>query len=143
MSGTVTEPMADRDEKFSMGVEGEFIATAWSNGGTSRGLRISARDRNRHLKREWGTVDLLIPDEPEPVAVNIDKPSMWEGSCRELIHFKIKAWFIRCGNLQWPKGRPPKVLLVPQGRRSFAVSFVPEDASRDSVAETRQQEHAR
>jgi hypothetical protein len=102
----------------------EFVATAWSNGTTACGLKISAADRDRYLKREWRWVGLLIPDEPEPIPVNIDKKSMWDGRCRELIHIKIRDWFIQSGKFPWPKGRPPRVRLVQSGPRSFALSFV-------------------
>ena len=102
----------------------EFVATAWSNGATACGLKISAADRDRYLERQWGFVDLLIPGQPAPIPVNINKASMWDGSCRELIHFEIRAWFIRSGKFPWPKGSPPRVRLVQSGRRSFALSFV-------------------
>jgi len=101
----------------------EFFASAWW-GGSACGLKISAADRNRFLKREWGSVDLLIPDEPHPTPVNIDKPSMWEGTCRELIHIKIKSWFVRSGKFPWPKGKPPRVRLLHSGPRSFTLSFL-------------------
>src|SRR5205823_261320 len=101
----------------------KFVATAWS-GGSTCGLKIAAADRDRYLKREWGSVVLLIPGEPDPIPVNLDKASMWEGSCRELIHLKIKAWFIRSDKFPWPKGRPPRVRLAQSGPRSFALSFV-------------------
>lgn len=102
---------------------GEFVATAWS-GGKACGLKLRTEDRDKYLEREWGSVDLFIPGEPAPVAVNIDKPSMWEGTCRELIHKKIKAWFIRSGKYPWTKGKPPRVRLVQTQSRSFALSFV-------------------
>ena len=99
-----------------------FVATGWSNGGTACGLKISAADRDRYLKREWGSISLVLPNEPEPIPVNIDKASMWEGSCRELIHAKIKTWFIQAKMFPWPKGKPPRVRLVPSGPRSFTLS---------------------
>lgn len=100
----------------------EFVGSAWW-GGNACGIKIRAADRDRYFKREWGSINLLIPGEPEPIAVNIDKQSMWDGSCRELIHIKIKAWFIRAKKHPWPKGKPPRVRLVQSGPRSFAVSF--------------------
>ena len=101
----------------------EFVATAWW-GNRTCGLKISSADRDRYLKREWGSVGLLIPGELEPIPVNIDKKSMWDRRCRELIHFKIRDWFIRSDKFPWPKGRPPRVRLVQSGPRSFALSFV-------------------
>lgn len=103
-------------------VEG-FVGSGWWGGGAC-GIKISAVDRDRHLVREWGTVRLLLPGGSEPISVNIDKHSMWEGTCRELIHKSIKDWFVRTKKFPWPKGSPPQVRLVPCGPRSFAVSFV-------------------
>jgi hypothetical protein len=89
-----------------------------------RALKIRAKDRDRYLKREWGSVDLFIPGELAPIPVNIDKASMWDGTCRELIHIKIKAWFIRTGKYPWTKGSPPRVRLIRTQPKSFALSFV-------------------
>lgn len=102
---------------------GEFVGTAWW-GGNACGIKIGAKDRDKYLEREWGSVDLFIPGDSVPIVVNIDKPSMWEGTCRELIHKKIKAWFISSGKFPWVKGRPPRVRLVKIQSRSFALSFV-------------------
>lgn len=100
----------------------EFFATGWSNGGKTRGLRISPRDRDLYLKPEWCSVSLFIPEESEPVEIDITA-SMWK-KCTELRHPKIGDWFERTHNFCWPKGRPPSVRFVPNGPRSFAVSFV-------------------
>lgn len=99
----------------------EFFATGWSNGGNARGLRISPKARKRYFEKEWGSVSLSIPDEPEPVQVNITA-SFWR-KCTELRDPKIGDWFERTHNFCWPKGRPPRIRFVPNGPRSFAVSF--------------------
>lgn len=101
-------------------------ATAWKNGspderGNGYGLKISAVDRDTYLKRTSGSITLHLPGAPRPVEVNIDKASMWEGTCRELISREIGAWLIREGLAPWPKGRPPKFRLVPRNQRQFDV----------------------
>jgi hypothetical protein len=101
---------------------GEFVGSAWW-GGNACGIKIRAEDRDKYLVREWGSVELFIPGEETPIAVNIDKASMWEGTCRELIHKKIKAWFVRSGKYPWAKGKPPRVRLVKIQSGSFALSF--------------------
>ncbi len=102
---------------------GEFIGTAWSNGGTACGVKISAHDRDLFLRREWGVVELIVPGEAKPVAVNVDKSSMWDGSCRELIHRSIKDWLTRSEKYPWPNGSPPRIKLTPSGQRSFSLSL--------------------
>jgi hypothetical protein len=53
--------------------------------------------------------------------VNIDKPSFWTQTCRELIHQRIGVWLIGEGMGHWTKGKPPRVKLLPRGERAFDV----------------------
>ncbi len=97
----------------------EFAAVAWNNGshhasGAGYGLKISARDPDTHLKREWNSVDLYLPGRSQPTRVGVD-------SCRELISQEIGAWLISNGMAPWPKGRPPKFKLVARAERAFDV----------------------
>ena len=67
-----------------------FFVIAWNNGahhssGAGYGVKISARDRDTHFKTEWRTVSLHLPDRSDPVAINVNKKSFWNGTCRELI----------------------------------------------------------
>jgi hypothetical protein len=104
-----------------------FTVTAWNNGkhhdsGAGYGLRVSAADRDRYFKREWGTVTLQLPGVDHSVGVNIDKDSFWRAMCRELISKEIGVWLLKTGAAPWPSGAPPKVLLRPQGAGVFEVS---------------------
>lgn len=101
----------------------KFEAVAWTNGGASFGLKISQQDRDKHLLREWGHIYLTMPGSEEKVEVNIDKPSMWDGSCRELINSKIGAWLKRERMAPWPKGHPPRVTIEPIGDRVFRITL--------------------
>ena len=92
-------------------------------GGTTFGLKLSAADRDAHLVREWRTIFLQLSGSNELVEVNIDKPSMWEGSCRELISSKIGDWLKQNGKLPWPKGHPPRVSIERVGKRIFRVDL--------------------
>lgn len=100
-----------------------FHATAQKCGAGSYGLKIFARDRDAHLVREWGTIFLDLPGSNHPIEVNIDKRSMWEGHCRELISTGIRDWLKREGKLPWPKNHPPKVLIEHIGERLFSVAL--------------------
>jgi hypothetical protein len=99
----------------------EFEAVAWNNGKTGYGLKISARNRDAFLRREWRTIDLHLAGRSEPIKVNIDKSSFWNDTCRELISKEIGTWFEECGLAPWPKGHPPKLRLVLKNPRSFVV----------------------
>ncbi len=99
----------------------EFEAVAWNNGKTGYGLKISAKNRDAFLQREWRTVNLHLAGRSEPIEVNIDKRSFWNDTCRELINKEIGIWFEEYGLAPWPKGRPPKLKLVLKAPRSFAV----------------------
>lgn len=106
-----------------MKTEMELIGAAWTNGANSCGIKIAAADRDRFLHREWGTVQLCV-EAGTPFDVNIDKASMWNGKCRELIHSELREWLRRTGNFPWQKGAPPRIRLTPNGARSFALSLV-------------------
>lgn len=100
----------------------EFVATAWNNGHSGYGLRISAADRDAFLKRGWGSIDLYLAGKVNPAKVNVNKDSLWIGTCRELISGDIGAWMIARGLAPWPKGRPPKFKLVVRAEREFDVT---------------------
>jgi hypothetical protein len=102
-------------------VRQDFEVIAWSNGGTGYGLKMSAVDRDAYLKREWGSVDLYLPGSRQPTKVNVDKDSLWNKSCRELISKEIGAWLVANGLAPWPKGKPPRFTLVRRGPREFDV----------------------
>ena len=103
-----------------------FVAVAWNNGshdpsGNGYGLKISATDRDLYLERGWGSVVLYLSGKDLPVTVNIDKDSLWNESCRELISREIGAWLIHNGRAPWPKGKPPKFRVLPRGPRAFDI----------------------
>jgi uncharacterized protein YfaT (DUF1175 family) len=103
-----------------------MIATTWHNGshhpsGAGYGLKLQSKDRNRYFKRDWKTVMLELEGDPHPVEVNIDKPSFWGSVCREVINKHIGLWLIENGLAPWPKGKPPKLNVIPLSERRFAV----------------------
>ncbi|MBA3516331.1 MAG: hypothetical protein H0T75_01465 [Rhizobiales bacterium] len=99
----------------------EIVVTAWNNGGPGYGFKMSAADRNSCLKREWGAIELYLPGHAQPIRVNIDKDSMWNDTCREVISKDIGAWMRSTGIAPWPAGSPPKFRLTPRSERSFDV----------------------
>ena len=98
-------------------------ATAWNNGQHHRsgyGLSVSASDRDRYLRREWGLISLQIGN-AEPFSVNIDKQSFWDGSCIHLIHAEIGSWLLASRVAPWPERQPPKFSLAPLSERAFQI----------------------
>jgi hypothetical protein len=103
-----------------------FPVVAWNNGahhasGAGYGLKMSAADRDAHIRREWGVVELYLPGRAEPARVNVNKESLWSGNCRELISREIGMWLIKNRMAPWPNGNPPKFELVARAARAFDV----------------------
>jgi hypothetical protein len=96
--------------------------TAWSNGrpsstGAGYGLKISETDRDRVFKRDWRSVQINFPDGKVSI-VNIEKASFWD-RCRELISVEIGKWMLSNRFAPWPRGKPPKFVLLPRGDGVF------------------------
>ncbi len=106
--------------------------TGWRNGNicemanhVSYGLKISTPDRKRVFPRKQKSVllELEMPVGPNRhVTVNIDKPSFWNSSCREMINQKIGEWMHKIGVAPWPKGKPPIFNAHQNGGERLIVS---------------------
>lgn len=101
-----------------------MIVTAWNNGnpaptGAGYGLKIGIADRDRYFRREWKTVILVLEEHGTPVEINVAKPSFWGKTCRELISAEVGRWLISNGLAPWRAGRPPKLVLEPQGEARY------------------------
>ena len=103
--------------------------TAWNNGqhsktGAGYGVKLSAEDRDREFCRSWSTVTVALEGEGS-IQVNVEKKSFWNESCRELIHADIGKWLRAYGLAPWPKGKPPKLHLLPCGEAKFRLCVRP------------------
>lgn len=87
-----------------------MIWTAWTNGKSGFGMKISIADRDRYFKREWGEIELELPKDGGFIrcAINIDKDSFWNYTCRELIKKEIGDWLEANKYYPWDDGNPPK-----------------------------------
>jgi len=107
-----------------------MIVTAWKNGkdhisgagGPSYGIKMSIEDRDRYFKRAWGTVFVQLAGSQLVADANVDKDSLWVGSCRELISKDFGIWLRREGLAPWKSGQPPKLQLTPVGERRFRLT---------------------
>jgi len=100
--------------------------TAWNNGkhhpsGAGYGFKLSPEDRDRYFKKEWGKVYIRFPGHAKEIEVNIDKPSFWNQSCRELISKDIGKWLISSRLAPWEPGHPPKFILEKKEGNHFDV----------------------
>ena len=103
-----------------------MIVTAWNNGrhyktGAGYGLKLSVADRDRHIRRNWKTVVVELPN-GQKIEANIDKPSFWSDSCREIISSEFGAWLLQARHAPWPKGRPPKFELTHKSGNVFKLA---------------------
>ena len=104
-----------------------MIVTVWNNGrhhesGAGYGIKIRVEDRDCFFNSTWKTVILELEGYSYPVEVNIDKPSFWNISCRELIAKDIGVWLQQSGLAPWPKGEPPKLEMAFMKDNRFQVS---------------------
>ncbi len=104
-----------------------IVVTAWKGGAQKGernwhkfryGIRIRKRDRDYLFDRRWTYVDIIVEDKYS-IKVKITD-SFWR-NCSELRHGFFKEYFIEKGYIPWPKGRPPKFLLVHIGRNVFKL----------------------
>ena len=97
--------------------------TAWTNGSSGYGFKITKTDRDACFDREWTEVLIELPAEttPQIAKCNIDKTSFWNDTCREL----IKNWLIKKGFAPWEKGNPPKFEAWKLNGNHFRVSGSP------------------
>ena len=108
-----------------------MIGTAWNNGspsmsGAGYGIKLKPEDRDKYFDRESKYATLRLEGQAADIHVNTDKPSFWNGTCRELINMKIGRWFISNGIAKWVKGHPPKLQLEPVGEQIFHVTILRE-----------------
>jgi hypothetical protein len=109
-------------------VDEAFIATAWTNGshhpsGAGYGIKLASMDRDRFLDRSWDIVGVDIPGFPDRTEVTCGKASMWNGTCRELIHKNIGLWLRAAGAAPWPEGKPPKIRVRVLQDRALGLSL--------------------
>lgn len=94
-------------------------ARAWSSGrGSSYGLWVSPKDRDRHFRPEWSEVWLVLPD-GSSFSARLT-PSFW-AQCSEIRAPEIRAWLESRGLCPWRKGSPPQFELILVGVAEFAV----------------------
>jgi hypothetical protein len=108
-----------------------FIVTAWNNGqhhksGAGYGLKVTEADRDHYFRRNWSDVELELEGHDRLVNVNVDKPSFWNGTCREMISKEIGRWLQANDLHRWPDKKPHKLRMTHISGNRFKVSAQPE-----------------
>lgn len=102
-----------------------MVVVVWNDGaknprGLGYGIRIIKKDRDKYFKREWKYVTIKIEGTDTVVTGNIDKMSFWCSSI-QIISKELGRWFIANDLAQWPKGKPPKLILDHTGENNFLL----------------------
>ena len=105
-----------------------MIVTAWNNGkhhktGAGYGFKLNAVDRDREIDKKWKFIVVQLPN-GKLVEANIDKPSFWSETCREIINKEFGEWLISNGLAPWPKGSPPQFQLTLLSANQFKLSGI-------------------
>ena len=72
--------------------------------GAGYGIKLNPRDRDKYFRKP--KVFLRLEGQACDIQVNTDKPSFWNGTCRELISKDIGLWLRSNDKAPWIKGRP-------------------------------------
>ena len=91
-------------------------AAAWNNSsycatGEGYGLALRGKERDSVLKRDWGTIKILLEEPNIWAEPNINKSSFWNRDIAELINQEIGVWLLGKGFAPWTPGAPPFLSL--------------------------------
>ncbi|MDN5079946.1 hypothetical protein O8C89_05380 [Aliarcobacter butzleri] len=91
----------------------EIIVTAWNNGNSIYGIRISKKDTK--LFEQYNKIYVEIDNE----IVEIKKTKGFDKKCPELRHHKIKIFFEKHNLINWERGKPHKFKLIQKEDNKF------------------------
>ncbi len=104
-----------------MTTENTINVTAWSNGGSGFGIKMSRADRDANFTQGEMTVTVHLPNGTTS-KINIASDSSFWRKCHELRSPEIKAWFFEKGYDSWEKGNPPKFTLTEKTQNEFMLT---------------------
>lgn len=92
-------------------------ARAWSNGGSTYGIRVGVPNVRKYFRKNWKIVRVNIDGEVHEFKLT---KSFWS-TCPEFRGKAVKRWLRKHRLISWPKGRPPRLKLVPLGSNKFRL----------------------
>src|SRR5687768_8744688 len=96
-------------------------ASAWRGGSTAApiyGIRVGISNRDEYFDEDWHEIEVEVDGHPQRFGIT---PGFWN-KCPEFRDRGspvIREWLRRHHTLNWTKGQPPEVRLVPLGGRRF------------------------
>lgn len=104
-----------------------MIFTAWNNGSSGYGFKITQSDREAYFDPQWKEVWIELPTRTEIkiIRCNINKKSFWNDTCRELISKDIRDWLMEMDLADWRKKgiKPPKFEVQQHDKNHFRVIY--------------------
>jgi hypothetical protein len=89
-------------------------------GSKTYGVRIGAANRDRYFVRTWSEIEVELDGQ-------VHTFSLTNGFWHKCPEFRdrgepvIKKWLQRNRSLEWPRGHPPRMSLIPLGGNRFRL----------------------
>jgi len=97
-----------------------MLVTAWNNGGDQYGIRVGKVNRGKYFSPSWNAIEVDVEGKLHQFALT-------SGFWRNCPEFRdsgqpiIKEWLTKHKTLNWPKGKPPQMQLMPLGSDKFRL----------------------
>lgn len=97
---------------------------AWKNGkfnarrGVALGVSVGRENVKKFFNKKWDVVVVEVDGMP----VVVKPPRAFWTTCPELRSSAIGDWLEKQGLVPWQKGRPPRLVLIPQGGNRFRLA---------------------
>jgi hypothetical protein len=95
-------------------------ASVWANGNGIYGIRVGLPNRDEHFDRSWTEIEVEVDGQFHRFPLT---DSFW-AHCPEVRDsggVVIREWLRRHRALDWPRGNPPRVELLPLGGNRFRL----------------------
>lgn len=96
-------------------------ATVWAGTGKRQlGVRVGATNRSRYFSPSWQQIKVEMDGQIRSFNLS---PGFWK-DCPEFRDgpgAHLKTWLVNHNLLDWPKGRPPRLVLEPLGGNLFRL----------------------
>ncbi|HZY90044.1 MAG TPA: hypothetical protein VFE78_34805 [Gemmataceae bacterium] len=95
-------------------------ASAWSNGGGTYGIRVGVTNRDEFFDKGWTEIEVEV----EGRLYRFPLTDGFWNHCPEIRDSGapvIREWLRHHQALNWPKGDPPQVELIPLGGHRFRL----------------------
>jgi hypothetical protein len=92
----------------------------WKNGGGTYGIRVGSPNIRKYFDESWAEIEVEIEGK-------LHRFALTDGFRRHCPEFRdrgapvIREWLRRYRTLDWPKGSPPSMLLIPLGGNRFRL----------------------